>query len=145
MAEPKTTWTLDELRALATAVAPAGRNAFPGICGVISGTDYEGRQPFGLYTEAKTLERTAAAFRRMLDAAEGIELYCPSNGSEGEWFMTKWCAHCAKDNLDPDAGEGGCDIIARTMAFDMDDPAYPREWRRDGAGPRCTAFEARQP
>lgn len=133
-----------ELRAKATELAPAGRNAFPGICGVMSGTDIDGRQPFGLYTEEKTLERTVAAFRRMLDVAEGVELYRPCNGGEGRDFMARWCERCVHDaacQTDPNAL--GCEIIADTMALDVDDDDYPREWRQGGPeGPRCTAFEA---
>lgn len=37
----------------------------------------------------------------------------------------------------------GCGpIIADTFALDIDDPAYPREWRYDDGRPVCTAFEA---
>lgn len=43
-----------------------------------------------------------------------------------------------------DAGKAdGCSILAWTFAVGVDDPNYPKEWRRDGqSGPRCTAFVA---
>lgn len=61
--------------------------------------------------------------------------YRPSNGTEGECFMGKFCERCRRDiNQD-------CPIIAATMAFDISDPEYPGEWVEDESGPRCTAFE----
>lgn len=67
--------------------------------------------------------------------------YCPCNGTEGEIFMAKWCAHCVKDQSPVD-GEP-CEIVMWTMALLPSDPCYPVEWREDGpAGPRCTAFQA---
>ena len=74
-----------------------------------------------------------------------IQLYRPSNGSEGEWFISRWCARCERERAyraDPDGGEP-CSILSRTFVFAADDPDYPREWREDGpSGPRCTAFVA---
>lgn len=136
---------LDVLRRPTDEMLAAGRNAFPGICGVMhTGGEPEG-QPLGLYNEERTLTRVRAVFRRMLDAAEGIELYRPSNGFEGERFMCRWCARCSKDNLNHETGEGdGCEIIAYTMALDEDDDDYPRAWRIGPDGePICTEFLAK--
>ncbi len=68
--------------------------------------------------------------------------YQPSNGTEGEIFMKQFCQNCQRDNLDPETCEGGCDILVRTMAFNVDDDEYPSEWiiGTDGQ-PTCTAFE----
>lgn len=138
-------YTIAELRAKAAELAPAGRNGFPGICGLMS-TNGEGWKPAGLYSETATLKCVQSVFMRMLDAAEGFTLYRPSNGTEGEIFMSRWCHNCAKDNLDVDTGDGGCEIIADTMALDDDDEDYPRAWRLDAEGvPMCAAFEARKP
>lgn len=65
--------------------------------------------------------------------------YRPSNGTEGEMFMSDWCARCTKDKP-----PHGCQIIALTMALEVDHPDYPAEWVEDddGSNPRCTAFEA---
>ena len=58
--------------------------------------------------------------------------YMPSNGGEGEWFMSKWCDKCGHD--DPD-NENYCPIIGNSMAG-----LQPDEWvDRDGT-PMCTAF-----
>lgn len=121
-----------------------GRNAFPGICGVMSGSGIDGQQPFGLYDEERTLQRVRAIWRRMVDAAEGVELYRPCNGLEGDAFMSRWCRKCARDNFDENTGDGGCEIIAYTFALDEDDADYPRAWRQDGGQVRCTAFEPRE-
>lgn len=132
-----------ELRAKAAEFAEIGRNAIPGgMCGIVT-TYKDGQQdgphPSGLYSEEKTLEFVAGIFKRMLDAAEGIELYQPCNGSEGRAFMAQWCERCTKDE------NHECEIVAWTMAVDVDDDDYPREWRQDGPkGPRCTAFEPKE-
>lgn len=72
------------------------------------------------------------------------ELYRPSNGTEGEGFMSRWCGRCERDaafRRDPDRHDG-CRIAADAMAYDVTDPEYPREWIRTESGPRCTAFVA---
>lgn len=80
------------------------------------------------------------------------ETYRPSNGTEGEIFMESWCYKCKRDRAyqeNPDAADG-CDIIARTLSYNVNDPKYPTEWvmrwikADDGIGTyeaRCTAFE----
>lgn len=63
--------------------------------------------------------------------------YRPSNGTEGDVFFCKYCELCKK-NLVPE----GCKIQLRTMAFDIDEPEYPKEWVHDKDGYAiCTAFE----
>lgn len=68
--------------------------------------------------------------------------YRPSNGFEGMDFMDRFCERCRRDAAFQ-AGEGdSCEIAAATMAFDVDDPEYPKEWVTcETLGPRCTAFE----
>lgn len=65
-------------------------------------------------------------------------LYRPSNGTEGLWFMERWCDHCTKDTKSKP-----CRILGRTMAFEVTDRSYPRAWIEDEDGPRCTAFSDR--
>ena len=77
-----------------------------------------------------------------------VRLYRPSNGTEGVIFMDAWCSKCAKDaemNGTVRSGDAKpeqlCPIIAATMAYDEDDPKYPREWQYDASDhPVCTAF-----
>ncbi len=71
----------------------------------------------------------------------------PSNGTEGELFITGWCGNCARDkscsegiNIDDCAEEELCEIIGKTMRFSLDDPEYPEEWQFKGGFPVCTAF-----
>lgn len=71
------------------------------------------------------------------------EPYRPSNGDEGDWFRSHFCDRC-KIELDFLASGqlgGGCMILLNTMAHDVDDPKYPKEWiTNETDGPRCTAF-----
>lgn len=61
--------------------------------------------------------------------------YQPSNGTEGDLFMSYFCFRCERDK------DHDCDILARTMAHRTEDAEYPVEWqyRADGQ-PTCTAF-----
>lgn len=64
----------------------------------------------------------------------GVELYRPSNGTEGDAFRGRFCERCTKVDT--------CDMPARSMAFDVKDAEYPREWVRDDYGNgKCTVFE----
>jgi len=69
----------------------------------------------------------------------------PCNGFEGDLFMSKWCALCAKDNYHEETGTGDCEIVALTMALDVDDEDYPAAWQIAESGqPICTEFEPLQ-
>lgn len=61
--------------------------------------------------------------------------YRPSNGTDGDCFMSQFCSHCTKDTE-----ENPCEILGRSLAYSIDDPSYPTEWIEDERGPRCTAF-----
>lgn len=71
------------------------------------------------------------------------EKYRPSNGTEGDLFHCAWCARCERDRAHRESKfeAPGCDIVARSFAFSVDDPEYPSEWiiTTDGQ-PACTAF-----
>lgn len=87
----------------------------------------------------KSTEKTADDAYRAPDGT----LYRPSNGTEGDYFQEAWCARCKADRAYRESGgkEAGCDLIARSMAFKVDEPRYPKEWVwRDGY-PVCTAFD----
>lgn len=63
--------------------------------------------------------------------------YRPSNGTEGDMFFCKYCELCTK-NKDHE----GCKIQLMTMAFDIDEPDYPKQWVHDKDGYAvCTAFQ----
>lgn len=77
------------------------------------------------------------------DAAERLrhlagQLYRPSNGSEGDYFESRWCAECRRRGGEGDA----CRIILAAMAFSPRDAEYPPEWiyGEDGQ-PQCSAFQ----
>lgn len=86
-------------------------------------------------------------FAEMLKHRAG-EKYQPSNGTEGEFFFSAWCRHCQRDKamrdgVDYDECDDNeiCLIPAATMAFNVEDEEYPKEWQygKDGQ-PCCTAF-----
>lgn len=73
------------------------------------------------------------------------KLYRPSNGTEGECFISSMCGTCERSGRPgkpDDAGHElmGCSIVGRTMAHDITDPEYPREWIITDDGPTCTSF-----
>lgn len=71
-----------------------------------------------------------------------VKKYQPSNGTEGEAFIDHWCGRCARDNFNPGTGQGGCPILAYSLALDLSDPEYPAQWQYgDDGQPKCTAFE----
>lgn len=78
---------------------------------------------------------------------DGTYPYRPPNGISGEFFMEKFCYRCKRDAPYQDSGnsEDGCEIIIRTMIFDVGNDEYPTEWISDDdcglVNPRCTAFE----
>jgi len=65
--------------------------------------------------------------------------YRPSNGSDGELFMLEFCYRCERYDEDT-----GCPILFASMAYDLGDAEYPKEWVKedDGSEARCTAFQA---
>lgn len=75
------------------------------------------------------------------------KLYRPSSGTEGCDFYETWCSNCAKDkpmsegkNYDDCDDSEVCKIIADTLAYDIDDQKYPKEWCYKDGQPCCTAF-----
>jgi hypothetical protein len=74
-----------------------------------------------------------------------MRLYRPSSGSEGADFQDAFCDHCARDaafratNYEGDPAMG-CQILADTFCYNVDDPQYPKEWIVDDSGARCIAY-----
>lgn len=73
--------------------------------------------------------------------------YRPSNGTEGECFYEAWCCKCSKDahmstGKDWDLCDDNeiCPIIADTLAYDINDPKYPKAWVYKDGQPCCTEF-----
>lgn len=63
------------------------------------------------------------------------ELYRPSNGTEGDAFITAICEKCIyyQDGI-------GCPILMATMIFDIDEKEYPVYWVETKDGPECRMF-----
>lgn len=76
-----------------------------------------------------------------MTAEAGATLYRPSHGTEGIAFTERWCGSCLRDAaFRADEGDS-CLIVAMTMALEVSDPDYPREWIMGERGPICTAWE----
>jgi hypothetical protein len=74
-------------------------------------------------------------------AGEPGTKYRPSNGTEGEFFMSLHCARCQRDAAYRRDEGDSCPIVAWVMAVDVDDPKYPAEWQYGpDRQPTCTAF-----
>lgn len=71
------------------------------------------------------------------------KLYQPSNGTEGDIFMSQYCYRCSKFPHSSDA-KNQCMIVLGTMALGIDDPEYPKQWQIGPNGPTCTAFKDRE-
>lgn len=67
--------------------------------------------------------------------------YRPSNGSEGEWFMSKFCYRCVHDDYD---NEVYCEILTNSMAYNTREEGYPLEyWVYFNDEPTCMNFRER--
>ena len=64
--------------------------------------------------------------------------YTPSNGTEGEWFMDKFCANCCKDTTQRKIdGKTMCNILTKSLLNEQ-----PKEWIYDeNDKPVCTSFK----
>jgi hypothetical protein len=70
--------------------------------------------------------------------------YRPANGTEGEFFMERFCYRCQHDAKYQRTNEpqDGCQILAATLAYNTDEAKYPKEWVYDKAGHgMCTAYK----
>ena len=66
--------------------------------------------------------------------------YRPSNGTEGEMFCDDFCYHCIHCDPDPE-GKKQCEILLRSLCYDIDDPEYPIEWTyNEKDEPTCTNY-----
>ena len=72
--------------------------------------------------------------------SDQIRIYRPSNGTECDSFMDRFCFQCAKANFDEESDRQPCQIVGRVLGGIAGDD--PDEWRylQDGS-PTCTAFK----
>lgn len=74
---------------------------------------------------------------------ENNKPYQPSNGTEGCWFIQKFCENCihGKHEHTVNPNDKPCDILSRTLLHSVDSPKYPKEWIYDQDNkPTCTAW-----
>lgn len=69
--------------------------------------------------------------------------YRPTSGSEGDAFMEDFCDRCTRHvrYRETQGAQGACEIMISSMAYEVTDPKYPKEWLTDGERDWCTAFE----
>ena len=75
------------------------------------------------------------------DVSDGKK-YRPSNGTEGDIFMSRFCGCCIKHPINSDA-KRQCRILLKTFAYDLDDPKYPPQWLYKNGRPLCISFKDR--
>lgn len=69
-----------------------------------------------------------------------MKKYQPSNGTEGEYFIDKFCMNCIHCDPDPN-GKKQCDILCATFVYSVKDSEYPKEWvYNENDEPVCTAW-----
>ncbi len=78
--------------------------------------------------------------------SDGPRPFRPSNGTEGDDFISRHCIGCACDEHteNPFEEDGKtCPILDKTFALKIDDAEYPGQWIYGTDGlPTCTAFVA---
>jgi hypothetical protein len=67
-----------------------------------------------------------------------IEKYQPSSGCEGADFINEFCSNCV--HMGPQ-DETGCQILAKTFRYSVEDEEYPNEWQIKDGRAVCVAFE----
>lgn len=68
------------------------------------------------------------------------ESYSPSNGTEGDWFESKFCMQCIHTNPDP-TKRPQCQIWCAAVVHWPGGEGYPKEWVYDENNkPTCTAW-----
>lgn len=73
--------------------------------------------------------------------SEKIKLFRPCNGTHGDAFTSAWCGRCERDRKWREDEVDPCEILGRTLMYDIEHPDYPQEWRYEQDGNAvCTAF-----
>lgn len=69
--------------------------------------------------------------------------YFPSNGTEGDDFEAKWCAHCLVNKGDDWEDEFGFDVpfVCPILSAARCGSSSPQQWVYRHDMPWCTAFE----
>jgi len=79
--------------------------------------------------------------------SEDSRPYRPSNGTEGDMFMSQFCYSCVKYTLNKNTGDYDCkhDIIQKTQVYEVDSKHYPKWWVEDldGKNARCLLYKAK--
>lgn len=68
--------------------------------------------------------------------------YRPSNGNEGEAFISIHCYHCINGKYEHtgDINDKPCEILSRAFMFDIKEAEYPDEWCYINGKATCTSF-----
>ena len=92
------------------------------------------------------------AFKDLIKALEALPsppepisstfpVYCPGNGTEGDYFEAEFCDQCKNEDAD---AEQWCEIHNDALFYDTHEEGYPRDWWVKFNGkPTCLAFRQR--
>ena len=68
-----------------------------------------------------------------------MKLYQPSNGTEGEAFISTYCMNCINEEWMHDNNSNKkCEILSNTMIYNVKDKEYPKQWCYKDGKPTCT-------
>jgi|ERR1700748_274899 len=73
-----------------------------------------------------------------------FQKYRPSNWSEGDWFINKWCRNCIHGKYEHThkSEDPPCKILSYSIVYELNDKEYPSEWVfGDDGKPKCTAWK----
>ena len=76
-----------------------------------------------------------------------VKKYQPSNGTEGDMFISQYCSQCKHERFihSQQDGDKTCDILTRTMCHSVNEPEYPEEWQYNEEGKGyCTKYDYKQ-
>lgn len=77
-----------------------------------------------------------------LDVEDGTK-YCPSNGTEGDIFMSHFCFKCIRHPISSEA-KTQCRILMKSFFHKIHEKEYPKQWRYKNGRPLCTSFKSRE-
>ena len=73
-----------------------------------------------------------------------LKKYRPSNGTEGDCFMSRFCYHCLHEQylITGKDEDKKCNILSSSMIYGIDEDGYPSEWTYDREGkPTCLNYK----
>jgi hypothetical protein len=70
--------------------------------------------------------------------------YRPSNGTEGDQFINRFCDHCAYEKFihTSNSNDLKCEILSKSLLYNINEAEYPEEWQYNSRNkPICTQYK----